>query len=82
MPSNINGAILDIETIVRECRKIKPDLYIVRDSVQHTPHGLFDQRACPVDAVNYAPCKFGGIRGLGVGWFPERASPAGHGADQ
>ena len=63
---------MDIETIVREARKIKPDLYIVCDSVQHTPHGLFDMQACPVDCVNFAPYKFGGIRGLGAGWISER----------
>lgn len=72
MTSNITGAVLDIETIVREARKIKPDLYIICDSVQHTPHGLFDMQACPVDAVNFAPYKFGGIRGLGAGWISER----------
>jgi cysteine desulfurase/selenocysteine lyase len=72
LTSNITGAILDIETIVREARKIKPDLYIVCDSVQHTPHGLFDMQACPVDSVTFAPYKFGGIRGLGAGWISER----------
>ena len=72
LTSNITGAIMDIETIVREARKIKPDLYIVCDSVQHTPHGLFDMQACPVDCVNFAPYKFGGIRGLGAGWISER----------
>ena len=72
MTSNITGAVLDIETIVREARKIKPDLYIICDSVQHTPHGLFDMQTCPVDAVNFAPYKFGGIRGLGAGWISER----------
>ena len=72
LTSNITGAIMDIETIVREARKIKPDLFIVCDSVQHTPHGLFDMTACPVDCVNFAPYKFGGIRGLGAGWLSER----------
>src|SRR5690625_2592655 len=36
--SNISGAILDIENIVKEARKIKPDLYIIVDAVQHAPH--------------------------------------------
>src|SRR5699024_7974126 len=40
--SNISGAILDIKTIVQEARKIKPDIYIVVDAVQHAPHGLID----------------------------------------
>ena len=72
MTSNITGAVLDVETIVREARKIKPDLYIVCDSVQHTPHGIVDMKTTPVDAVNFAPYKFGGVRGLGTGWISER----------
>lgn len=72
MTSNITGAILDIETIAREARKIKPDLFIICDSVQHTPHGLTDMKACGLDCVNFAPYKFGGARGLGVGWLSER----------
>ncbi len=40
LTSNITGAVLDIETIAREARRIKPDLFVICDSVQHTPHGL------------------------------------------
>lgn len=72
MTSNITGAILDIEAIAREARKIKPDLYIICDSVQHTPHGLTDMKEWGLDCVNFAPYKFGGARGLGVGWLSER----------
>lgn len=72
MTSNITGGILDIETIAREARKIKPDLFIICDSVQHTPHGLTDMKAWGLDCVNFAPYKFGGARGLGVGWLSER----------
>ncbi len=32
--SNISGAILDLEAICREARKIKPDLFIICDAVQ------------------------------------------------
>lgn len=72
MTSNITGAVLDIETIAREARKIKPDLFIICDSVQHTPHGLTDMKEWGLDCVNFAPYKFGGVRGLGVGWLSER----------
>ena len=72
MTSNITGAVLDIETIAREAHKIKPDLFIVCDSVQHTPHGLTDMKNWGLDCVNFAPYKFGGARGLGVGWLSER----------
>ena len=63
MTSNITGAILDIETIAREARKIKPDIFIVCDSVQHTPHGLTDMKEWGLDCVNFAPYKFGGLWG-------------------
>lgn len=78
MTSNISGAILDVETVVREARKIKPDVYIVCDCVQHVPHGLVDMETCPVDAVNFAAYKFGGLRGLGAGWLSKRLSELPH----
>jgi len=78
MTSNITGAVLDIETIVREARKIKPDLYIICDCVQHTPHGVVDLNTSPVDAVNFAPYKFGGCRGLGCGWISDRVMKLPH----
>ena len=56
--SNISGAKVDVETIVREVRAVKPDLFIVVDAVQHAPHGLIDLQKTPVDAVNFAPYKF------------------------
>lgn len=72
--SNISGAILDIETIVKEARKIKPDLYIIVDSVQHAPHGIIDIEKTPVDVMNVAPYKFFGVRGSGIAYLSERAA--------
>lgn len=72
--SNISGAILDIEKIVSEARKIKPDLYIVVDSVQHAPHGLIDLEKTPVDAMNFAPYKFFGVRGCGITYVSSRTA--------
>lgn len=76
--SNISGAVLDVESIIRECRQIKPDLYIVVDSVQHTPHGALDLEKTPVDGINFAPYKFFGTRGFGVGFMSERAAKLPH----
>lgn len=76
--SNISGAVLDIESIIQECRKIKPDLYIVVDSVQHTPHGVLDLLKTPVDGINFAPYKFFGTRGIGIGFVSERVSKLPH----
>lgn len=72
--SNISGAKLDIERIVKRARQIKPDLYIVVDAVQHAPHGLIDLQKTPVDGINIAPYKFFGCRGSGMSWVSERAS--------
>jgi len=72
--SNISGAKLDLEQIVRRAREIKPDLYIVVDAVQHAPHGLIDLQKTPVDGINMAPYKFFGCRGSGLSWVSDRAA--------
>ncbi len=76
--SNISGAKLDIEAIVRRARAVKPDLYIVVDAVQHAPHGLIDLQKTPVDGINLAPYKFFGCRGSGIAWMSERAAALPH----
>jgi selenocysteine lyase/cysteine desulfurase len=76
--SNISGAVVDIEAVVRECRKKKPDLMIVVDAVQHAPHGLIDLQKTPVDAINFAPYKFFGVRGFGVAWVSDRVATLPH----
>ncbi|MFK7984169.1 MAG: aminotransferase class V-fold PLP-dependent enzyme [Saprospiraceae bacterium] len=76
--SNISGALLDAEKIVAAARKIKPDLYIVADAVQHAPHGIIDITKVPVDGINFAPYKFFGPRGFGVGYVSERLSKVAH----
>jgi cysteine desulfurase / selenocysteine lyase len=76
--SNISGAKLDIEEIVRRARMVKPDLYIVVDAVQHAPHGVIDLQRTPVDGINIAPYKFFGCRGSGFAWLSERASRLPH----
>lgn len=76
--SNISGAILDIEKIVKEARKIKPDIYIIVDAVQHAPHGVIDIEKTPVDAMNLAPYKFFGVRGSGIAYLSERAAKLPH----
>ena len=76
--SNISGAILDIEKIVIESRKIKPDLHIIVDAVQHAPHGIIDLEKIPVDGINFAPYKFFGNRGVGFGWVSDRVATLAH----
>ena len=76
--SNISGAKIDVEEIVKRARAIKPDLYVIADAVQHAPHGLIDVQKTPVDGINIAPYKFFGCRGSGISWLSERASMLPH----
>ena len=76
--SNISGAKLDMEAIVRRAREIKPGLYILVDAVQHAPHGVIDLQKTPVDGINLAPYKFFGCRGSGFSWMSERAAALPH----
>ncbi|BDH63026.1 hypothetical protein MTP04_31560 [Lysinibacillus sp. PLM2] len=76
--SNISGNILNIEEIVREARKIKPDLYIISDAVQHMPHGVLEVDKYQLDGVNFAPYKAFGIRGCGYGYISDRVAKLPH----
>lgn len=72
--SNISGHIFDLEEVVQRARAISPDLYIVIDAVQHAPHAALDAGALGVDAMTFAPYKFFGVRGLGLGYLSERVA--------
>ena len=76
--SNISGAVNDLEAIIKAARAIKPDLYIIVDSVQHAPHGIIDVDALGIDGVDFAPYKFFGCRGSGIGWASDRVSALPH----
>lgn len=76
--SNISGTVLDLPEIVKAAREIKPDLYIIVDSVQHTPHGVIDVDGLGIDGVDFAPYKFFGVRGSGIGYASDRVSALPH----
>lgn len=76
--SNITGAIYDIKEIIRKARAKKPDLYIICDAVQHAPHGVIDLSETPVDGINFAPYKFFGYRGSGIGFVSDRVAKMPH----
>ena len=78
LASNISGAVLDIESIVKAARSVKPDLFIIVDSVQHAPHGLIDVDKYDLDGVAFAPYKFFGVRGSGIGYASHRVSELPH----
>ncbi len=76
--SNISGTVIDIAEIVRRARKIKPDLYIISDAVQHAPHHELDVEALGIDGMNFAPYKFFGIRGCGFAYVSDRVAALPH----
>lgn len=76
--SNISGAILDAEAIIKAARAKKPDLYIIIDAVQHAPHGVIDVENLKVDGINFAPYKFFANRGSGIAYVSDRLSKLRH----
>ena len=76
--SNVTGAVMDIETIVKKVRKIKPDLFILSDAVQHAPHGVLDVEKLGIDGMNIAPYKMFGVRGCGYAWISDRMAALPH----
>ena len=76
--SNITGAVLEVQKIIDEARRIKPDLYIVVDITQQVAHGPIDIDSMNIDGAFFAPYKMFGKRGVGIGWVSERASRLNH----
>ena len=72
--SNITGANMDIEGIVKAARAIKPDLFILVDGVQYAAHGLIDVEKMAIDGMNIAPYKFFGNRGAAFAYISDRMS--------
>ena len=76
--SNITGTVLDAARIIREARRIKPDLVVVIDGTQHAPHGPVDVEALGCDAYCFAPYKILGKVGIGFGWIADRIAALPH----
>lgn len=76
--SNISGNIMDIKEIVRRAREINPDIYVISDAVQHAPHAAIDVEDWGVDAANFAPYKFFGVRGCGYCYVSDRVASMPH----
>jgi len=76
--SNLTGAVLDIQTIAHEARKINPDIYILVDAVQHVPHAAVDVDELGVDGLVAAPYKMFGKRGFGLGYISDRVARLPH----
>jgi len=76
--SNVTGEIYDVKTIVKEARKIKPDLYIMVDGVQYSPTGLIDVEEIGADAYVIAPYKNYGVKGCGYAHVSDRLAKLQH----
>ena len=76
--NNITGAIYDVEAIVEGARKVRPDLYIVVDFVQHAPHAAIDVEKLGIDGANFAPYKFFGQRGYSFFYVSDRMAKLTH----
>lgn len=77
--SNITGAVLDASEIIREARRIKPEIFIVIDATQHVPHGLIDIDVLGgIDGLVFAPYKAFGKRGIGIGYVSDRTAQLDH----
>ena len=76
--SNITGAVHDIRGIVTEARRINPDLFIISDGVQYTPHGPMNVEEWGIDGYFFSPYKAYSVKGIGFGWLSERASRLPH----
>jgi selenocysteine lyase/cysteine desulfurase len=76
--SNVTGEVYDVKTIVREARKIKPDLYIMVDGVQYSPSDLVDVEDIGADAYVIAPYKNYGVKGCGYAHVSHRLARLPH----
>lgn len=76
--SNVTGEVLDVGTIVREARRIKPDLYVMIDGVQYSPANVVDVEAFGADAYVIAPYKNFGVKGCGYAHVSARLAELPH----
>ena len=76
--SNQTGAINNAEALIKEARKIKPDLFTIVDAVQYAPHGPIDVEAIGSDAYVFGPYKAYCVKGIGFAHLSERLAKLPH----
>ena len=76
--SNITGALMDAEGIVREARKINENICIIVDGVQYSPHAPIDVEAIGADAYLFGGYKTYTRRGISFAHLSERFSVIPH----
>lgn len=78
LTSNITGAMHDIKKYAKAIKAKNPNTLIVVDAVQGAPHGVIDVDDWKVDALNIAPYKMFGNRGIGYAYLSERIASLPH----
>ena len=78
LTSNITGAMHDIKQYSAAIRQKNPNAFIVVDGVQGAPHGPIDVDDWEVDALNIAPYKMFGNRGVGYAYLSDRIASLPH----
>jgi selenocysteine lyase/cysteine desulfurase len=76
--SNQTGAVHDVKAIIKEARKIKPDLYVLVDAVQYAPHGPIDVADWGTDAYVFGPYKAYCVKGIGFAHLSDRLARLPH----
>ena len=76
--SNITGAVQDVPLVVEEARGIKPDLYVMVDGVQYTPHARMAVEDWGVDGYFLSPYKVYCVKGIGIAYLSERLATLPH----
>ena len=76
--SNITGALMDAEEIVRRARKIKEDICVIVDGVQYSPHAPIDVEAIGADAYLFGGYKTYTRRGISFAHLSDRFAAIPH----
>jgi selenocysteine lyase/cysteine desulfurase len=76
--ANLTGALMDAKRIVKEARRIKPDLCIFIDGVQYVPHAPVDFDELGVDAYLVGAYKLWCKRGLAFAALSDRMAVIPH----
>lgn len=72
--SNNLGTRNDVASIIREARKVKPDIYVLVDGSQHVPHYCVDVDALDCDAYVFSTYKTFSKIGAAFAYLSDRAS--------
>ncbi|HEY3383568.1 MAG TPA: aminotransferase class V-fold PLP-dependent enzyme [Vicinamibacterales bacterium] len=76
--SNVTGEVYDVKAIIREARKIKPELFTMVDGVQYSPSAVVDVEDIGADAYVIAPYKNYGVKGCGYAHVSDRLATLPH----